>query len=133
MSKPALVAAALCVLSLSCATSSSQPKAPSTPQAKPGVATPAPEPVAEADPNSMANFMTRPKLEAGHCVDGFDCTDTVGLPPSGYRWSCDNGKCAKVKLPVMSGGQPAAAEEAKTAAEDSKPKAKSSKRRRRAN
>jgi hypothetical protein len=89
--------------------------------------------VAEADPNSLANFMARPKLQAGHCVDGFDCVDTMGLPPSGYRWSCDNGKCGRAKLPMIGGGQPAAVEAEKTAAAADKPKAKSSKRRRRAN
>ena len=130
MSKSGVVTFVLSALSLSCATSPGQHEARATPQPKPVVAAPAP--VAEAIPQPAATVTTKPKLQAGHCEESFDCVDTVGFPPSGYRWSCDDGKCGRVKLPNLGGEQPSAAEEDSTAVAG-KAKAKSSKRRRQAN
>jgi hypothetical protein len=38
------------------------------------------------------------KLAAGRCNDCFDCVDTVGFAPDGYRWACVSSKCVQTKL-----------------------------------
>jgi hypothetical protein len=91
----------------------------------------------EPDPEPVATrptvLFSHPKLGPGRCVDGFDCSDTVGFPPAGQRWSCVGGKCVHVKLPSLGGTDAKAETEAShdtAPPADDKPVRKKSKRRR---
>jgi hypothetical protein len=126
MVKTGFLTVVLGAVFLSCATSSKPPEAVEKPQPKPALATTAPEP--EAAPRPAAAAVIRPKLAPGHCEESFDCVDTVGFPPSGYRWSCDNGKCGRAKLPSLGGEQQPAATDQDASAVASEPKTKSRKR-----
>jgi hypothetical protein len=68
-------------------------------------------------------------LKAGECQESFDCTDTVGFPPAGQRWTCEQGKCGHAKLPNLN--PEASAADTDATADNSKdaPKAKKIKRR----
>jgi hypothetical protein len=63
----------------------------------------------------------RKKLEAGQCLESFDCVDTVGFPPSGHRWTCLDGKCGKAKLPDLGQDQTASDAAASTASNEETP------------
>ena len=67
-------------------------------------------------------------LKAGECQEGFDCTDTVGFPPAGQRWTCEQGKCGHVKLPDLNPEASAAATDATADNSKDTPKAKKTKR-----
>jgi hypothetical protein len=108
--------------------SAPEKKAP-PPQAAPRpVVTKAVLPV-ETPPSPAPQAETKPKLEAGQCVEGFDCVDTVGFPPAGQRWACREGKCSQVNLPDLNPPDPATAPPQATASED-KVEAKSKKSKR---
>ncbi len=95
--------------------------------AKPVVVTEAPPPTPRPEAES------RPKLGAGQCVESFDCVDTVGFPPPGHRWTCDNGKCGRAKLPDLGGDASTAAadpDKAPVADEKAPPRTSTSRRRR---
>ena len=68
-------------------------------------------------------------LKAGECEESFDCTDTVGFPPAGQRWTCDNGKCGHAKLPDLNPEASAAATDANADNSKDTPKAKKAKKR----
>lgn len=115
----------------SCASTPAAQKTERPPSSAPAVA--APSVVTPASPPVPATEAeTRPKLGAGQCVESFDCVDTVGFPPPGHRWTCDNGKCGRAKLPDLGGEAPTAgaADTDKAAVADEKAPSRSSTRRR---
>jgi hypothetical protein len=128
MLRPTSAIVPLVLLACSCA-SAPEKKAP-PPQAPPRpVVTKAVLP-AEVPPSPAPQAETKPKLEAGQCVESFDCVDTVGFPPAGQRWACNEGKCSHAKLPDLNASDSSAAPAEATASED-RIEAKSKKSRRR--
>jgi len=121
------------ILSLACSCGSA-PARPSTgePGSRTPVAAVAPT-VAEAasTPARAEPVKPRPVLGPGRCEDGFDCVDTVGFPPSGYRWDCVRSKCERAKLPSLGSATPPA--EASATAENATTKSKPRKSGRRRN
>ncbi len=104
--------AVLVLILSSCASASAKPTPP--PPASPPAAVTAAPPVTAVVDNAAAPppEPVKPKLAAGQCVESFDCVDTVGFPPAGQRWTCDNGKCGRAKLPDL-GSDVASADSAK--------------------
>jgi hypothetical protein len=106
------------VFLFSCASAPAKPvketPAPPPPAAPVATATPAPS---EA-PAVVPHVEPRKKLEAGQCVESFDCVDTVGFPPSGQRWTCLDGKCGKTKLPDLGQDQPSSGAASSTASNE---------------
>ena len=132
MLMPGVVGILLAVLCASCATSPTRTKARSMPGPKPAIVPTGPVPAAEMAPTPETATPTRPKLRPGHCEEGFDCVDTVGFPPDGYRWDCEEGKCSRVKLPSLGGEEPPP-EDANSAPMAGKARAKSQRTRRQSN
>jgi hypothetical protein len=63
-------------------------------------------------PSSEPASVAQRKLERGQCEESFDCVDTVGFPPAGQRWTCNEGKCGHAKLPDLNADAPATAADA---------------------
>ena len=131
MANPKVAPLALGILfACSCASAPPEPAAP-PPEPKPKVAVKKEvKEVAEA-PLVVLPTKPRKKLGPGQCEDCFDCVDTVGFPPPGYRWNCVNGKCGRAKLPSVGptgaatgGDTPAASEEPPPAPAKAKKKKK---------
>ena len=100
-----LAISVLVVLTGACASSATVQNPTPAPTPKPAtaiVAAPTPSP----EPTPVAHR----KLERGQCEESFDCVDTVGFPPAGQRWTCDEGKCGHAKLPDLADATPAAAD-----------------------
>jgi len=68
-------------------------------------------------------------LKAGECQESFDCTDTVGFPPDGHRWTCEQGKCGRAKLPNLNPEASSSATDATADNSKNTPKARKTKRR----
>lgn len=123
-------------LSLACACASA-PTRPATDQpatgepARRAAATRASENVDDVNPTLQSNEPVIPlrDLGPGRCVDGFDCSDTVGLPPSGYRWDCVRGKCERARLPSVGGVQQTPDSNTAKAEPEKKVKARKARRR----
>ena len=116
-------------LACSCASAPVQAPAPSPVAPKPAVAVAAPEPEV-APSNSVASTGEKQReLKAGECVESFDCVDTVGFPPAGHRWTCENGKCGRAKLPDLNPEASAAATDANADNSKDTPKARKTKKR----
>lgn len=120
------------VLASSCASAPTKPSA-NEPQATkaPVVATTA-VPEKEAAGPTVLPIEPHGELGRGKCVDCFDCVDTVGFPPPGYRWACVKEKCEKAKLTGFT-GLSQEKEEVVSNSEPAKRPAKSRKSRRRHN
>jgi hypothetical protein len=124
MMQSPLFVSILGVFLLSCASAPAKPAKeasatppPTAPAAKTATVPPAPPAVAP-------HVAPRKTLEAGQCVESFDCVDTVGFPPSGQRWTCLDGKCGKTKLPDLGQDQASGDAAASTASIDETPAGK---------
>jgi hypothetical protein len=129
MLRNALAVPFIVTLACSCASAPVQAPAPISVAPKPvvAVAPPAPE-VAPAITVASTGERQR-DLKAGECEESFDCTDTVGFPPAGQRWTCEHGKCGHAKLPDLNPEASAAATNANADSSKDTPKAKKTKKR----
>ncbi|HEY5284911.1 MAG TPA: hypothetical protein VIM14_19115 [Polyangia bacterium] len=129
MLRNALAVPFIVALACSCASAPVQEPAPIAVAPKPAVAVAAPAPEVEPTVTVASTGEKQRDLKAGECEESFDCTDTVGFPPAGQRWTCEQGKCGHAKLPDINPEASAAATD--TTADNSKdaPKAKKTKRR----
>jgi hypothetical protein len=112
-------------LTWSCA--SAPARTPALPAAtqKPAVTTSA----ATASTPSLASSNPKHReLKAGECEESFDCVDTVGFPPAGHRWTCENGKCGRTKLPYLNPEASSAAAEASADTSKDQPTVRKTKR-----
>ena len=127
MLRPTSAIVPLVLLACSCA-SAPEKKAPPPPALPhPAVTEAVPS---EVPPSPAPQAATEPNLEPGRCVESFDCVDTVGFPPAGQRWACNEGKCNHSKLPDLNASDSSAAPPEATASDD-RIEAKSKKSRRR--
>jgi hypothetical protein len=113
----------------SCASAPVQAPVPSPVAPKPAAVVSAPAPEVAPSISVVSTGEKQRDLKAGECEESFDCTDTVGFPPAGQRWTCEHGKCGHAKLPDLNPeASPAATE---TSADSSKdlPKGKKTKKR----
>jgi hypothetical protein len=106
-----------------------QEPAPIAVAPKPTVAVAAPAPEVEPTVTVASTGEKQRDLKAGECEESFDCTDTVGFPPAGQRWTCEQGKCGHAKLPDINPEASAAATDATADNSKDAPKAKKTKRR----
>jgi hypothetical protein len=83
--------------------------------------TPTPAPEVAENKGPIVVQETRKKLAPNTCNDCFDCVDTVGFAPDGYRWSCVSGSCVRAKLDGPPPTAPVALASKPSKAADSKP------------
>ncbi len=101
MLRDALAVPFLVALACSCASAPVQAPVPSPVAPNPAVAVVAPAPEVAPTLTVASTGEKQRDLKAGECQESFDCTDTVGFPPAGQRWTCENGKCGHAKLPNL--------------------------------
>ena len=104
---------------LACSCASTPAKQPTPPQTVPHPAVAKAVPAeAPLNPGPTSQAETQPKLEPGRYLESFDCVDTVGFPPAGQRWACNEGKCGQAKLPDLNAPDSAATPAEATASDD---------------
>jgi hypothetical protein len=130
MLRNALAVPFIVALACSCASAPVQAHAPSPVAPKPAVAVvAAPAPEVAASLTVASTGEKQRDLKAGECQESFDCTDTVGFPPAGQRWTCENGRCGHAKLPDLNPETSAAATDVNADNSKDTPRAKKTKKR----
>jgi hypothetical protein len=129
MLRNALAVPFIVALACSCASAPVQAPAPIPVAPKPAVAVAAPAPEVAPTITVASTGEKQRDLKAGECEESFDCTDTVGFPPAGQRWTCENGKCGHAKLPNLNPEVSAAATDANADNSKDTPNAKKTKKR----
>jgi hypothetical protein len=112
-------------LTWSCA--SAPPRAPASPAASPKPAATAASGTSPT-PSLASGSQEHRELKAGECEESFDCVDTIGFPPAGHRWTCENGKCGRAKLPDLNPEASSAAAEASADASKDQPTVRKTKK-----